>query len=106
MRIALFRAVTFAELMLLIASKSFTNPPGIEVKYFALTENGARRYAMLAEGAFGNGPFRIVATSIPDVLVQAEDRVDVDGGIPTVTIRTELLYALSPCELLADTPDA
>jgi len=50
----------------------------------------------LAHATFGDGPYALVATSIDPSTLPADCRAVVDRGIETVTIPTELLYALSP----------
>ena len=99
---ALFRAVLPAELADIPYRSEFMNLAGIEHKYFATSLDGARRYAMLAEQAFGDGPFTIVATRIDRSLIADESRVLVDGAIATVTIPTDLLYALERPLVLED----
>jgi len=91
----LYRAVTDTELDDIVRTQAFRNPVGIEVKYFAMTTEGASSYAKAAGQAFGDGPFTIVETRIPTALITAEMRAVVDRGISTVTVPTNLLRRLS-----------
>jgi hypothetical protein len=74
---------------------TFANPEGIEVKYFSATLAGAQRYAAMAAGAFGDGPYTIVQTGLPGSLVTPEMTTVVDRGIPTVIVPTEQLPILT-----------
>ena len=98
----LFRAVTGGELASITALGAFTNPRGIEVKYFSTTLKGARSYAEQAASAFGEGPFTMVKTSIPLRLITAIMRVTVDRGIDTVIVPTVLLSRLADPEILVE----
>jgi len=93
---SLFRAVTNAERESIQSLNAFSNPPGIEVKYFSTTLEGAQSYASQATAAYGEGPFTIVNTSIPTSSITPEMMVIVDRGIPTIVVPTELLPTLSP----------
>src|SRR4051794_9500585 len=90
----LYRAVTEPELASIRSTKGFTNPPGIEVKYFSTTRHGAWSYAAQAAAAFGEGPFTVVQTSISSRLITNVMRVTVDRGIETVIVPTDLLPEL------------
>ena len=93
--IRLFRAVTPPELASIYRMNAFSNPAGVERKYFSLTLEGARRYAIAAEDAFGDGPFAIVQTSIDPTLVSADSRAVVDRGIFVLSVPTTFCI-LSP----------
>ena len=93
--IKLFRAVRPDELADLQKTGKFSNPPGIEVKYFSTTPEGAQSYAAQATRAFGDGPYKIVETSIPESAITPDMQVVVDRGIPTVVVPTEVLPQLS-----------
>ena len=84
----------------ILAYKRFRNAPGLENKYFALTPDGATRYAARAASAFGDGPFTLVATAIPNVLIAWPLEVKVDGGIPTLVVPTRMLKVLSSPTML------
>ena len=94
---ALFRAVMAPELESIQALGRFSNPTGIENKYFSTTVEGAQSYASQAARAFGDGPFSIVQTSIPSGLITPSMLAQVDrGGIPSVIVPTGLLPYLRP----------
>jgi hypothetical protein len=94
----LYRAVTEAELKSIKSTKSFTNPKGIENKYFSTTAEGASSYGKQASKAFGDGPHTIIKTEIPTSSITPNMRVPngVDGGIPTVVVPTNKLPGLNP----------
>jgi hypothetical protein len=94
--VLLVRAVKRLELDSIRRLQRFTNIPGIERKYFATSTAAARAYGDLAHGTFGDGPYALVATSVDGSMLPADCRAVVDRGIETVTIPTELLYALAP----------
>jgi hypothetical protein len=58
----LFRAVTPQELQSIQEINAFSNPYGIESKYFSTTLSGAQSYAAQAVEAFGDAPYAIVKT--------------------------------------------
>ena len=91
----LFRAVSPAELTSIRGLGTFTNPPGIESKYFSTTLSGAQSYAAQAEAAFGDEPYSFVQTSIPNSQITPEMVVSVDGGIDTVVVPTGVLPTLT-----------
>ncbi|MCU1648282.1 MAG: putative deoxyribonuclease RhsC [Nocardia sp.] len=68
--IHLYRAVQEKELAQILDTRTFTNPVGIETKYFSLTEEGASAYA---RGAFSiwpsEGPYTIIRTTIDSALI-------------------------------------
>jgi RHS repeat-associated protein len=91
----LFRAVTTPELESIQSLNAFSNPAGIEVKYFSTSLEGAQSYASQATSAFGDGPFSFVRTSIPTSSITPEMSVTVDRGIQTVVVPTGQLPGLS-----------
>ncbi|MCB9507766.1 MAG: hypothetical protein H6700_02610 [Myxococcales bacterium] len=102
---SLFRAVTQSELdNIAAAGGRFSNPPGIEVKYFSTSAQGAASYARQAAQAFSDGPFTIVETSIADSLIAPTMRATVDRGIQTIVVGTEDLGALAPARVWSYTP--
>jgi hypothetical protein len=103
---SLYRAVTPAELRDLARRAGvFGNPPGIEVKYFSETAEGAASYAQHTFGTgLYEGPYTIVSTEIASHLVTPLMRATTDRGIPTVVIPTELLLRLSSAHPLPFTP--
>jgi RHS repeat-associated protein len=94
----LFRAVSPAELASIRGLGTFTNPLGIESKYFSTSLSGAQSYAAQAEAAFGDEPYSFVQTSIPNSQITPEmvPVGGVDGGIETVVVPTETLPVLEP----------
>ena len=91
----LFRAVTTPELESIQSLNAFSNPAGIEVKYFSTSLEGAQSYASQATSAFGDGPFSFVQTSIPTSSITPEMSVTVDRGIQTIVVPTGKLPGLS-----------
>jgi hypothetical protein len=93
----LYRAVTPDELLSIQEINAFSNPYGIESKYFSTTLSGAQSYASQAVEAFGDAPYAIVKTSIPTAEITPEMIVPggVDGGIPTVVVREPTLPTLT-----------
>ena len=94
-RQALFRAVRPAELEEIARTCAVRNPEGIEVKYFSTTLEGARKYAELAEGAYADGPYALVATALPKSEITSTMVVTVDVDILTVAVPTDKLKDLS-----------
>ena len=82
----LYRAVKRAELEDIQANGCFKNPPGIENKYFSSTPEGAASFAKKAQKAFGDGPYTIVETSIPQSAIKSSSRATVDQGIDAITV--------------------
>src|SRR5690242_1359392 len=101
-RLVLFRAVLDAELESLRRHQCFHNPVGVERKYFATSQSGARQYAAMAQAQFGDGRYTIVATAIDPAILGRDCYVVVDRGIPTVTVPTEILYALDRPRVLEE----
>jgi RHS repeat-associated protein len=93
---SLFRAVMPAEAQSIGELGAFTNPLGIESKYFSTTLEGAQSYASQASSAFGDGPFSFFSTEIPTSAITPEMTVTVDRGVSTVVVSTEDLTKLSP----------
>jgi hypothetical protein len=65
------------------------------VKYFSTTLAGAQRYAAIATDAFGDGPYTIVQTSIPNSSITPEMTAVVDRDIEIVVVPTARLPTLS-----------
>ena len=91
----LFRAVTAPELGSIQSLNAFSNPAGIESKYFSTSLEGAQSYASKATSAYGDGPFSFVQTSIPTSSITPQMSVQVDRGIQTVVVPTGQLSGLS-----------
>lgn len=99
-RTDLYRAVRPAEASSIRTQQALTNPPGIETKYFAVTLAGARLYARKADLRYGDGPYRIVKTTIRSDLIAKEMSLVVDGGIRTIVLPTRLLACLTRPEMV------
>jgi hypothetical protein len=97
---ALFRAVLPGEAESIQTLGGFSNPSGIEVKYFSTSLEGAQSYASQATAAFGDGPFTIVGTGIPTPAITPEMQVTVDRGIKTVVVSTQDLPKLTPPKVI------
>lgn len=104
--VELRKAVTPAELRDLARQAGvFRNPPGVEVKYFSETAEGAASYAQHTFGTgLYEGPYTIVSTEIAAHLITPLMRATTDRGIPTVVVPTDLLPRLSPAHQLPFTP--
>ena len=99
--IPLYRAVSSAEHESIQRTGSFSNPNGIEGKYFSITQWGAEH-----EGKFlpklekSNDVYKLYETSISQTAITPDMIVSVDGGIDTVYVPTEKLPLLSPPKFL------
>jgi uncharacterized protein RhaS with RHS repeats len=96
---SLYRAVNSAELASIRSTRAFSNPLGIERKYFSTTLAGAQSYAAQASKAYGE-TYSVVRTAIPTRLISQDMRATVDRGIPTVTVPSELLPSLKSPKIL------
>lgn len=76
---------------------------GLEVKYFALTLEGALSYARQAARSYAAGPFSVFKTSIAEDQLQPSMQLTVDGGIPTVVLPTRSLRGLSQAVMMKST---
>ncbi len=94
----LFRAVMSAEAESIDAVGAFTNPYGVESKYFSTSLDGAQSYASQATQAYGDGPFSFYRAEMPTSAITPEMTVSVDRGINTVVVPTEQLPQLSSPE--------
>ncbi|WBY08317.1 RHS repeat-associated core domain-containing protein [Sphingomonas sp. 7/4-4] len=92
---ALFRAVGSAELGSIRSSGGFSNPIGIEGKYFATTLEGAQSYASQAVARFGDAPYTFVQTSIKNTLLTPAMSATVDRRISSLVIPTHVLPSLA-----------
>ena len=100
----LYRAVQEKELAQILESRTFTNPEGIETKYFSLTEEGANAYA---RGAYqqwpSEGPYTIVRTTIDKDLIPADSAIPhlADRGVgDAVALPTDVLPSLGRPRIL------
>jgi RHS repeat-associated protein len=95
--VSIYRAVQPGELSSIERTGAFSNPAGIENKYFSTTAEGAASYGRQAGTAYRDGPYTIVESSIPRSAI-ADDMIvpgGVDGGIPTIVVPTTSLPSLS-----------
>ncbi len=96
----LYRAVLDPELKSIQFLNAFSNPAGIEGKYFSTTLEGAQSYASQATAAFGDGPFSFVQTSISTSSITPGMTAMVDRGIPSIVVPTGQLLSLTPPVIL------
>jgi len=101
----LYRAVKPAELADIQATGSFrTLAGGVEGKYFTTSAEAAASYARQAVRAFGDPPYTIVRTQVPEsVLLRPGISATVDRGIPAYVLPDKVLSGLRP-ETLNYTP--
>jgi RHS repeat-associated protein len=101
----LYRAVGPDELADIQKLDAFRNPIGIEGKYFTKTGEEAASYARQAVEGFGDAPYTIVKTQIPQsMLEQAGSFAEVDvGRIGAHVLPTDVLPGLKP-EILNFSP--
>lgn len=103
--IYLFRAVQEAELADIKSSRSFSNPRGIESKYFSFTEEGANSYAREAYKNWPHeGPYTIVRTVVKRNDIPADALLphlaDADGSIGGVALPGSVLPSLGRPRIL------
>jgi hypothetical protein len=103
-KIPLWRAVKDGELNDILSTNSFRNPYGIENKYFSMTEEGASSFAQHAFYGFKDPAYTTVRTSMPNSLITPDMFVDVDRGIRTIVVPTEVLPSLSSPVVLPTMP--
>lgn len=90
---SLFRAVAPGELADIRRLGCLRNPPGILVKYFALTETEAAWFARQAVAAFGDPPYAIIEVKS---VVSYLPKISVDRGIRIVVLDDNDLAGLKP----------
>ena len=89
--ITLYRAVKPEELTDIQGTGQFINRGSAEGKYFALTGVGASAYAKQTVRGFGDPPYTLVITQIPEHTITSTMRAQVDRGIAAVVIPDALL---------------
>lgn len=89
----LYRAVGPDELADISLFGRLFNPPGIDVKYFTLSEAEAVWYARQAVAAFGDPPYTIIETGIGINLTCV---ATVDQGISVIVLSSNELVGLVP----------
>lgn len=93
---SLFRAVGPAELADIGATGALRNLGSAEGKYFTTSEAGASAYAKQAVKAFGDQPYTIIRTDVPNSIFKGLSPATVDRGIPAWVIPTDRLPGLVP----------
>ena len=94
--LTLYRAVQPDELADIQRTGQFINRGSAEGKYFSLTGEGASSYAKQAVESFGDPPYTLVRTAIPQHVMTPAMRAHVDRGIPAVVVPDHLLPSLTP----------
>ncbi|GGC21965.1 hypothetical protein [Pseudoduganella buxea] len=92
-RASLFRAVGPDELADIRRLGYLRNPPGIVVKYFAVTRAQAIWFARQAVAAFGDPPYAIIQV---ETVVSYLPKISVDRGIRIVVLDDNDLAGLKP----------
>jgi hypothetical protein len=93
---SLYRAVGPAELEDIQATGAFRNLGWAEGKYFTTSGEAASSYARQAVNSFGDRPYTIVQSNVPNSVLKGMSPVNVDGGIPAYVIPNESLPSLTP----------
>lgn len=93
---SLFRAVGPAELADIKATGALRNLGSAEGKYFTTSAAEASAYAKQAVKAFGDQPYTIIRTDVPNSIFKGLSKEVVDRGIPAWVIPTERLPGLVP----------
>jgi hypothetical protein len=103
--VVLYRAVKPAELADIQATGRFRSlPGGVEGKYFTTSADAAASYGRQAVRAFGDPPYTIVKTQVPEsVLARPGISATVDRGIPAYVLPDDVLPGLRP-EILNHSP--
>jgi hypothetical protein len=92
----LYRAVGPAELEDIQATGAFRNLGSAEGKYFTTSGEAASSYGKQAVGAFGDPPYSLVQTRVPNSIFEGLSPATVDRGIPAWVIPSERLPGLTP----------
>ena len=85
-----YRAVMADEYNDIVTTGRFSNPDGIECKYFSKTLAGAQYYAQLAGQSFGE-EYKIVGAEADCQLIDSLEEVTVDRKVPAICVPTVLL---------------
>ncbi|WP_302329488.1 DUF637 domain-containing protein, partial [Pseudomonas triclosanedens] len=93
---SLFRAVGPAELADINATNALRNLGSAEGKYFTTSAEEAAAYAKQAVKAFGDQPYTIIKTDVPNSIFKGLSPTTVDRGIPAWVIPTDRLPGLVP----------
>jgi hypothetical protein len=92
----LYRAVSPAELADIQTLGVFKNLGSAEGKYFTTSAEEAAAYAKQAVAGFGDAPYTLIKTEVPNSIFQGLSPVTVDRGIPTWVIPNDRLPGLVP----------
>jgi RHS repeat-associated protein len=93
---SLYRAVGPAELADIQANNGFRNLGPAEGKYFTTSPEAAASYARQAVSGFGDPPYTLIQTSVPNSIFSGLQPAIVDRGIPTWVIPNDRLPGLVP----------
>ncbi|MEI8365576.1 MAG: DUF6531 domain-containing protein [Parachlamydiaceae bacterium] len=92
----LYRSVKPEELMDIRKTGIYRNLGDAEGKYFTTSIEGASSYAKKAVYGFGDPPYTLTRTSIPNNMLNGMPPTPVDGGIPAMVISDRMLEGLIP----------
>lgn len=93
---SLYRAVGPAELADIQATGALRSIAGLEGKYFTTSAEAASSYAKQAVRAFGDPPYTLIRTDVPNSIFRGLTPVSVDRGIPAWVIPNDRLPGLIP----------
>lgn len=100
----LYRAVNPTELINIQKTNTFTNLYGLEGKYFTTSGEQASTYAREAVNAFGDAPYTIVKTQVPQSILETPGiSATIEKGIKAYQLPNEFLFGLKP-EILNYSP--
>uniref|UniRef100_UPI0014856212 hypothetical protein n=1 Tax=Chitinivorax sp. B TaxID=2502235 RepID=UPI0014856212 len=92
----LYRSVGPGELADIQATGALRNLGSAEGKYFTTSAEAASSYAKQAVKGFGDAPYTLIETRVPDSIFNGLSPAMVDRGIPAWVIPTERLQGLTP----------
>ena len=95
-QIMLYRAVQPVELADIQKTGIFRNLGDAEGKYFTTSIEGASSYAKKAVRGFGDPPYTLIRTQVPNNILNGISPTFVDGGIPAWVIHDQRLEGLIP----------
>lgn len=93
---SLFRAVGPAELADIKTRGILRNLGSAEGKYFTTSAEAAASYAKQAVKGFGDAPYTLIETRVPNKIFRGLSAVTVDRGVPAWVIPTGRLPGLTP----------
>lgn len=95
-RTPLWRAVKPDELADILRTGAFRNLGSAEGKYFSTTAEGAASYAKQAFYGFGDPPYTLVRTEVPNSLLRQVPISLVDRNVPAIVLPNNALSGLVP----------